>query len=209
MKPYYQDSAVTIYHGDCRQIVPKLGRFDLLLTDPPYGTGWVRGGGKVGEFNAKHEKPEWDVFSTDWIAAINAKQFAIFSPVGRIDDTCAAFSARHVSYYRKTNVRPGAIPREAIVISPPGSFGDFEAYNGDCKLHPCQKPIELITWLVSKFSDVQTILDPFAGSGTTGRAAKDLGRKAVLIELEEKYCEIAAKRMAQEVLNFQGLEGKP
>ena len=199
-KPYYQDSAVTLYHGDCRQIVPLLGRFDLLLTDPPYGTGWVRGGGRVGEFNAKHEKPYWDVFSTEWIAAIDANQFAVFSPVGRIDDTCAAFPARQVSYYRKTNVRPGAIPREAIVVSPPRSFGDFEAYNGDCPLHPCQKPLELIAWLVGQFPDAKTVLDPFAGSGTTGRACKDLGRKCVMIEREEKYCEIAARRMGQEVL---------
>jgi DNA modification methylase len=68
------------------------------------------------------------------------------------------------------------------------------------KGHPCEKPLELMTWCISLAGDVQTILDPFAGSGTTGRAAKDLGRKAVLIEREERYCEIAARRMAQGVL---------
>jgi DNA modification methylase len=68
--------------------------------------------------------------------------------------------------------------------------------------HPTQKPLSLMTWCIRLAGDVQTILDPFAGSGTTGRAAKDLGRKAVLIEREEHYCEIAARRMRQGVLDF-------
>jgi hypothetical protein len=125
MNYYYRDSAVTIWHGDCREIVPTLGRFDLLLTDPPYGTGWVRGGGSVGEFVTKREKPEWDVFSTEWIAAINAAAFAVFSPPMKIDETCAAFPKRSVSFYKKTNVRPNGNPREAIIVYPPAEFGDF------------------------------------------------------------------------------------
>jgi len=68
------------------------------------------------------------------------------------------------------------------------------------KVHPTQKPERLIRWCISQAGEVQTILDPFAGSGTTGRAAKDLNKTAVLIEREERYCEIAARRMAQEVL---------
>lgn len=69
--------------------------------------------------------------------------------------------------------------------------------------HPTEKPVELPAWFIRLHSAPgQTVLDPFAGSGTTGRAAKDLGRKAVLIELEERYCEIAARRMGQEVLDL-------
>ena len=68
--------------------------------------------------------------------------------------------------------------------------------------HPTQKPVALMQWCIGLAGEVETIIDPFAGSGTTGRAAKDLGKRAVLIEREEKYCEIAAKRLAQEVLNF-------
>jgi len=71
--------------------------------------------------------------------------------------------------------------------------------------HPTQKPLPLFHWCLGLVPEAQTVLDPFAGSGTTGRAAKDLGRKAVLIEREEKYCEIAARRMGQEVLCFDNL----
>jgi len=66
--------------------------------------------------------------------------------------------------------------------------------------HPTQKPLEVMQWCIQQAGDVETILDPFAGSGTTGEAAKHLGKRAVLIEREEKYCEIAANRLAQEVL---------
>lgn len=66
--------------------------------------------------------------------------------------------------------------------------------------HPTQKPVSVMSWCIGMAGDVQTILDPFAGSGTTGRAAKDLNKTAVLIEREERYCEIAASRMSQEVL---------
>lgn len=73
------------------------------------------------------------------------------------------------------------------------------------KEHPTQKPTELMQWCVLKAGDdVKTILDPFAGSGTTGRAAKDLGKTAVLIEREERFCEIAARRLSQDVLALDG-----
>jgi DNA modification methylase len=81
-----------------------------------------------------------------------------------------------------------------------GLARDSEA--GETTLHPTQKPLRLMTWCLSFFPDAISILDPFMGSGTILRAAKDLGRKSIGIEIEERYCEIAAKRMAQEVIPF-------
>jgi DNA modification methylase len=72
----------------------------------------------------------------------------------------------------------------------------------DGAVHPTQKPEALMRWCLSFFPNAQTILDPFMGSGTTLRACKDLGRKCIGIELEEKFCEIAARRLGQEVLSF-------
>jgi DNA modification methylase len=71
---------------------------------------------------------------------------------------------------------------------------------GEERDHPTQKPLEVIQWAIQLAGDIETILDPWAGPGTTGHAAKNLGKKAVLIEREERYCEIAARRLAQEVL---------
>ena len=95
---------------------------------------------------------------------------------------------------------------EEIYINGDGFYGRrtssvlrFNARTDSGRAHPTEKPVELMAELIGK-CDATTILDPFAGSGTTGRAAKDLGRKAVLIEIEERYCEIAARRMGQEVL---------
>ena len=80
------------------------------------------------------------------------------------------------------------------------------ATNAERNGHPTLKPLRVISWSLGLFPDSQTILDPFAGSGTTLRAAKDLNRKAIGIEREEKYCEIAALRMSQEVLQFESQE---
>ena len=75
--------------------------------------------------------------------------------------------------------------------------------DGGTKQHPTQKPISLMRWTAGFFPDAQTTLDPFMGSGTTLRAAKDLNRKAIGIEIEERYCEIAAQRMSQTVMPLQ------
>jgi hypothetical protein len=92
-------------------------------------------------------------------------------------------------------------------VWPYEGFKEFVAYNGDTPYHPCEKPIELMLSLLRMTTG--TVIDPFMGSGTTLVAAKQLGRKAIGIEIEERYCEIAVKRLAQEVLPLSAQEPEP
>ncbi len=218
MKPYYQDDAVTIYHGDCREIVPTLGRFDLLLTDPPYGISLntdnsrfsggnaasvSRRGNKIGTGLGNGIIGDDEPFDPSFMLGISEKSiiwgwnnFAEKLPRG----ACLVWIKRNDAAF-------GSFLSDAEVAWYSSGHGVYcfkdLSNNAIAKVraHPTQKPLPLIRWCINLAGDkAQTILDPFAGSGTTGRAAKDLGQKAVLIEREERYVEIAAKRMAQEVL---------
>jgi len=213
LKPYYQDGAVTLYHGDCRQILPTLDRFDLLLTDPPYGIdadnrkrilsrGKLAAAKDYGESQwDKEPVPAWLI---ELARAMADKQIIV---VG--------------NYY---TLPPCKGPLIWDKENGDNDFADGEmAWNnlgcalrikrhlwngmlrkgGEQRQHPTQKPLEVIQWALQLAGDVQTVLDPWAGSGTTGRAAKDLGKTCVLIERDERYCEIAAKRMQQEVLGLE------
>jgi DNA modification methylase len=198
-KPYYKDDFVTIYHGDCREIVPLLGRFDLLLTDPPYGIGFAA---RPTDYQrASGMKPStWDDSAPDVLPLLKSA-----------DAQCiwgGNYFGLPVSRGWLAWCKPDAPPSmgnlELAWTSEDRNskhfFWSIAATNGERLGHPTQKPLALIGWCLSLWLDAQTVLDPFAGSGTTGRAAKDLGRKCTLIEREERYCEIAAKRMRQEVL---------
>lgn len=217
MKPYYQDSAVTIYHGDAAVVLPLLGRFDLLLTDPPYGIGADAAACKnKGKWGWKHYgDSNWDSGRPPmWLL-----QQAL--------DHCDGAIVWGGNYF--TDALPPSMgwlvwnkgQRDFSLADGELAWSSFDKALRICdvprgkalqdgKEHPTQKSLDLMAWCVA-FADraagkaAQTILDPFGGSGTTARAAKDLGRKAVLIEREEKYCEIAARRMGQEVLCFDNL----
>lgn len=216
MKPYYQDDAVTIYHGDCREIMPTLPKVDLVLTDPPYlakdiGVNKMKGliGGnltperyaslckawfKLASSLSKRIvftpgiKHLWEYPPATWVACWNKPGAVSFSVFG-------GYSAwEPILVYGKLG-KGCRIPLDVLTFTP-SSFGPRPE-------HPCPKNMKMWSTLMSMISITgETILDPFMGSGTTLRAAKDLGRNATGIEIEEKYCEIAAKRMAQEVLKF-------
>ncbi len=207
LKPYYQDDAVTIYHGDCREIVPSLGRFDLLLTDPPYGIADTWKGGKGhgwGKATAEAGlRNEWD--------AETPTGAELMVLVG-----CARESVIWGGNYFELPPSRGWFvwnkPERGFTLSEAelawsNRDNVIRVFDGNRsepgREHPTQKTLKLMSWCLGWFPKANTILDPFAGSGTTGRAAKDLGRKATLIEREERYCEIAAKRMAQEVLPLE------
>ncbi len=198
MKPYYQDSAVTIYHGDCREIVPTLGRFDLLLTDPPYGLKLT--GGTCGKrFNGEYRN--WDNETVDLTPFIEAAETSIIWGANHYAmPPCRGFLVwdKGGQFYGRTFAEVDFA--WTSISMPARKFMDGN--REDVKEHPTQKPLELMRWCLGFAPAAQTVLDPFAGSGTTGRACKDLGRKCTMIEREERYCEIAARRMGQEVLDF-------
>jgi DNA modification methylase len=201
MKPYYEHGGITIYHGDCREVLSEIGDVDLVLTDPPYGIKRFQKG--KGRF-LKTKKLEWDVKPDKPLLDLILKKgkyqivwgynnldlpvseyFLVWNKMQTVDN----FASAEIAF---TNAK---IPAKVFNYS-------IHKHNSSKLLtgHETQKPLELMTWCISMVKGVTTILDPFMGSGTTLRAAKDLGRKAIGIELEEKYCEIAAKRLSQEVL---------
>ena len=221
MKYYYKDSHVTIYHGDCNEIVPALEKPDLLLTDPPYEVRAGKGGGCFGnrqhlietggftdggvDFSFLSDFPNWFCFCSR-LQLPSLLSIAKSAPRWNLLTWC------------KTNPVPTCnnkyLPDVEFVVHAFQSgrlFGDM-AVKSCFMLHPCgnkktkhpnEKPISIIEKLVLLGTkSKETILDPFAGSGTTGRAAKNLGRKAILIEREERYCETAANRMLQENFDF-------
>lgn len=203
-KPYYQDDAVTLYHGDCRAIVPLLGRFDLLLTDPPYGIGFAAQ--PTNYQRAAGMRPtDWDDSAPDVLPFLAAAEsHCIWGGNYFPLPTTRGWLAW---------IKPDAPPSMGNVelawtsrdMCAKHLSQSISATNAERVGHPTQKPLALITWCLSFFPDARTVLDPFAGSGTTGRACKDLGRKCVMIEREEAYCAIAARRMGQEVLAFGGV----
>jgi site-specific DNA-methyltransferase (adenine-specific) len=356
MKPYYADDAVTIYHGDCRDIVPTLGRFDLICADPPYGKvkgtfdeEWTNRPAMLKDCETWRDmmvgamKPNATLYWFAWpslagrIEALIAEKLNPLSHIVWIKPTphaqkqCPEFlrapgpeterilMAEHYGadnmalgesgYVRKCDEARGFIfePLRAYLAAEmeragfdnvkvnaawravhgggggmashwfttsqwalptaknyawlQGLFNAgkdyeylrkdyedlrkdyedlrkdyedlrkdyedlrryFDMHTGDQKTdvwrfspeterlgHPTQKPLPLISYIVRlSCRPGGTILDPFAGSGTTGRAAKDLGRNAVLIEREEKYCEIAARRMQQECLPLTARAPEP
>lgn len=208
MKPYYEDDSVTLYHGDCREVLPTLDRADLLLTDPPYGIGNVWKGG----FSGKHGwgkagidaavRNEWDsappdaelltlllasaenqvIWGGNYFPLPPSRGWLVWNKPER-NFTLAEAELAWTS--RDMVIRVADIPR-----SEPG------------RQHPTQKPLSLMHFCLKFFPKAVSVIDPFAGSGTTLVAAKGAGLKVVGIEAHEPYCEISAKRLDQGVLDF-------
>ena len=205
MRPYYEHAGITIYHGDCSHVIPTLSfKFDLVLTDPPYGHGEKWSGGTWAANPIYDLAFEWD---------------ATPAPAETMQMVIAAAPNAIVwggNYY---TMPPSRCWLAWVKSSLMRTMADFELAwtnldrpaklyreqrNPDGKRdHPTQKPLSLMRWCLALAPDAGLVLDPFMGSGTTLRAAKDCGKKAVGIEREERYCEIAAKRLAQEALPLE------
>ena len=208
--PYYADEAVTIYNADCRQVLPFLPKFDLLLTDPPYGIDydarhktsdrqWSKNGNRVIGDDIEFDPSIFDLSSA---IVWGGNNFA-----SRLPD-----SGGWLIWDKK---RGGTVSKgyrgadcelawSSITKRPSIFVHLWNGYQRDSEIgqhwHPTQKPVALMRWCLSLVEDAVTVLDPFAGSGTTGVACKLEGRKAVLVEISEEYCEKAADRLRQGVL---------
>ena len=211
IKPYYEDEAVVIYHGDCRDILPQLPKVDLVLTDPDYNQPSIRYETQIN----KMPDEEYRHFCQEWftLALWNSPNM-LFTP-----------GLQHIWNYPPAKWIIAWHKSSSPCKSPIGGFNVWEPIlvygNPVCRFghdylnyqplnfiqeewateHPCPKNPELWSMLIEKATKPdQVILDPFLGSGTTVFCAKKLGRKAIGIEIEERYCEIAANRCRQMVM---------
>ena len=204
MKPYYEQDGITIYNGDCREILPTLPKVDLVLTDPPYGLGGRMSGGTWGATPEYRDMKKWDKLVDGkflWKLILHGTNAIVWGGNYYALPPCRGFLA-----WVKSNAVPTMADLEIAwtTFDRPAKAWATSVHPDGRRLHPTQKPIQLFLWCLEQAKNAETILDPFMGAGTTLRAAKDLGRRAIGIETEEKYCEIAVKRLAQGVLDFGG-----
>jgi DNA modification methylase len=202
MKPYYDEDGITIYHGDCREILPHLPKVDLVLTDPPYGLADRWTGGTWGAAPMYEDAKRWDRdIPIDAVIAMLSLGTNSIIWGGNLYPLPP--SRCWLSWEKSSKMSTLADFELAWTSFDRPSKQWLEDRNPDGKReHPTQKPLSLFLWCLGFAPDASTILDPFMGSGTTLRAAKDLGRRCIGIEIEERYCEIAVKRLGQEVLRF-------
>jgi site-specific DNA-methyltransferase (adenine-specific) len=229
-KPYFEKDGIILYHGDCREILPELppDSFDMVLTDPPYLVSYS---GRWGS--------DWGVIEGDtdqcWVLPVYRELWRTLKP----DALCATFYGwpsadiffgawnligfRPVSvlvlikgrwglgYFTRAQHEQAYLLAKGRPQKPQAAISDVLVWDDiSHQVHPNQKPLGAISRLISIYSAERTsILDPFCGSGTTLVAARNLGRRAVGIELEERYCEVLARRLSQTVFHYREPIGPP
>ncbi len=221
MKPYYEHGGITIIHGDCRGVLPGLSSVDFCWTDPPYNVGK-----DYGVWNDNMLDHEYKSFITMAIKLIKSKSalIAMLVPTKHILyywnqlgvdykqiilswDQAGALRGKFSNQFSSilTNANPSKVIKNVwhnCQMTGRGYFFTEDKYG-----HPGYTSEDVTKRVLSPFTNEgDLVLDPFMGSGTTLRAAKDLGRRAIGVEISEKYCEIAAKRLSQEVLDFDSNE---
>lgn len=218
MKPYYDDGTVTIYHGDALEIVPELPPVGLCLTDPPYGVTYVsNSGGRRGKEPISNDGTRISLrLYRALIPMIRADHFLWFTRWDAWPDVWEILGQwqpiRGLLVWDKGTPGMGDLKHwgpsyELIASAGRGkttgkrdqSVLRFPGVSHSARLHPTEKPLGLLMYLLEKLQPA-TVLDPFAGSGPVLEAAARLGIPAIGIEIEERYCEIAASRMDQGVL---------
>jgi site-specific DNA-methyltransferase (adenine-specific) len=221
MEPYYDDGTVTIYHGDCREILPTLTA-DLVLTDPPYGIGFESKGRRGAAPSSS--RGSGGHYGRDWGPIVGDDE--PFDPAALLRFPKVILWGAHC-YAARLPDSPGWLvwdkKRGGTVaagfaasqcdLAWTNVLGHVRTYQHlwdglrrdseiGVHVHPTQKPVALMSWCLSLVPSAGTVVDPYMGSGPVLRAAKDRNIRAVGIEIEEHYCEIAAKRCAQDVFDL-------
>lgn len=222
MQPYYHDEAagIAIFLGDCRDVLPTLDRFDCgMVTDPPYGISFATNhtvGGKGASWLGTEIANDGDTAARDWALAWAVDMPALCFGSWKV---AKPDNVRAVLIWDKgpaSGMGDLSIPwkpswEEVYVIGQgfsghrdEGVLKGFTGVSWESKgrCHPNEKPVTLLRHLIGKV-DRNVIVDPFMGSGSTLRAAMDMGRCAIGIEVEERYCETAATRLQQSVMRFE------
>lgn len=221
-KPYYDDGkGIVIYCGDCREILPHLPKVDLVLTDPPYDISAGKGGGAFANRKCLLSTEGFTDMGVDYSFLDRYENWFCFCSRLQLPELISIASQHerwNLLTWAKSSCTPFCfnkyLPDVEFAVHVWGKnrlFGDMKDKQSFMLTHvgakesghPNEKPIQLIKKLIRLGAqEGETILDPFMGSGTTLVAAKALGRKCIGIELEERYCEIAVNRLAQDILEF-------
>lgn len=208
IEPYHREPGGCIFCADCLDILPLIPErsIDLCLTDPPYGIGWVGSNASTRE----------------WTGLINDDGELDLSQILRMNCPIVSFGAncypsqlphrgRWICWDKRVDPKADAMLGSPFELAWTNRISGFDKIyrvmhggvvnsDGGKRVHPTQKPIKLFEMILKDYPKSDLILDPFLGSGTTAVAAKQLGRKYIGIEIEEKYCKIAVQRLAQEEL---------
>lgn len=250
MRPYYQDGHITLYHGDCREVLPSLSvTADLIVTDPPYGEtamGWDRWPVGWPTLAAGHAQAMWcfgsarmfdewrdDILSAGWKFSHDVVWSKPIAATGGVTDRFLR-SHEHARHYytgrwdaiyheqqrQFVGSRPRTVTRNATAAQWHGDRGATEYHDDGTRallsvlasrairggLHPTEKPAAVLEPLVAYGCPPGgLVVDVFAGSCSTLIAARNLGRRAIGIEVREEQCEQAARRLDQGVLDFGGV----
>ena len=246
MTPYYDEAGITIYHGDCFDVLHDLSGIGAVVTDPPYSSGGAFRGDRMSTTLKKYVSSDAEAqrtgigftgdnrdqraflaWCTLWmnaarVACVDGATIACFIDWRQLPTMTDAIQAggwvwRGIGAWSKKFGRPRAggfsSACEFLVWGTNGALVEHKVYPSgvfECSSPPTadrdhitQKPEQVVSWAMGNVQIGAIVLDPFMGSGTTLVAAKEFGRRAIGIEIEERYCEIAAKRLAQGVLPLQ------
>ena len=223
LKPYLEHDGITLYHGDCQEVLHELDpeSFDMVLTDPPYLVSYAGRWGSDWRIIQGDSDPNWvePVYAELWRVLKQDALCITFYGWPHADTFLTAWKRigfRPVSLlaliknkwglgqFTRAQYEPAYLLAKGHPEKPPRAISDVLDWTESSPLlHPNQKPLGAVSKLISTYTQQDAlILDPFCGSGTTLVAARREGRRAVGIEIEERFCEVAAMRLSQQIFHF-------